>query len=261
MWQNLDGYIQPGSEEEALVRQIDFSRLPRHVAVIMDGNGRWAARRSLPRIEGHKAGSESVREIVEASARLGIGFLTLYAFSSENWKRPRFEVSRLWQLLRDFLKQQDETLMENDLRLTAIGERSAIPRMARLELERVEKKTAANRRMTLVLALNYGGRAEIVKAARRILREGQVRPADLDEEAFSRHLDTALIPDPDLLIRTSGEIRISNFLLWQIAYAEIWITPVLWPDFRRKDLFRAVADYQKRDRRFGDVPERHDERA
>jgi undecaprenyl diphosphate synthase len=261
MWENLDGYVRPGTEEEALVRRIDMSRLPRHVAVIMDGNGRWAAQRSLPRIEGHRAGSDSVREVVEASTRLGIRFLTLYAFSSENWKRPRLEVNRLWQLLRKFLKQEDQSLMENDLRLTAIGERGAIPRRALEELERVEKKTAGNRGMTLVLALNYGGRGEIVEAARRILREGKVGPEDIDESVFSRYLDTALIPDPDLLIRTSGEVRISNFLLWQIAYTEIWITPVLWPDFRRKDLFRAVVDYQKRDRRFGDVPSRHEEQA
>jgi undecaprenyl diphosphate synthase len=261
MWESLEGYVRPGTEEAALVSSIDFSRLPRHVAVIMDGNGRWAAQRNLSRIEGHKAGSDSVREIVEASARLGIGYLTLYAFSSENWKRPRLEVNRLWSLLRNFLRKQDGLLMENDLRLKAIGDRAGIPPKALAELERVEKKTARNGRMTLVLALNYGGRAEIVEAVRKILAADPETRRRLDEAAFSRFLDTDGMPDPDLLIRTSGEVRISNFLLWQIAYTEIWITPVLWPDFRRKDLFRAVVDFQKRDRRFGDVQSRHQEQA
>jgi undecaprenyl diphosphate synthase len=253
MWESLQGYIQPGTEEDGLVRQVDFARLPRHVAVIMDGNGRWARQKGLPRIEGHKAGSASVQETIEASARLGIQFLTLYAFSKENWKRPRQEVVRLWAFLRDYLKKEGRALMDNGLRLKIIGEKSGIPGPVLRELERVEKATAANTRMTLVLALNYGGRAEIVGAVRKLLRSGLVRPRDLDEERFAGFLDTDGIPDPDLLIRTSGELRVSNFLLWQIAYTEIWITPVLWPDFRAKDLFRAVVDYQKRDRRFGDV--------
>jgi undecaprenyl diphosphate synthase len=253
MWEDLKGYTQPGTDEDGLVRQVDLARLPRHVAVIMDGNGRWARQKGLPRIEGHKAGSASVREIVEASARLGIKYLTLYAFSKENWKRPRQEVVRLWGLLREYLKKEGRVLMENGLRLMVIGERAGIPSLALRELERVEKTTEANCRMTLVLALNYGGRAEIVEAVRRILTNGRIRPRDLDEGRFAAHLYTDGIPDPDLLIRTSGELRVSNFLLWQIAYTEIWITPVLWPDFRRKDLFQAVVDYQKRDRRFGDV--------
>ncbi|MGA2534150.1 MAG: isoprenyl transferase [Candidatus Aminicenantales bacterium] len=253
MWETLEGYIQPGTEEERLVREVDLDRLPRHIAVIMDGNGRWALQKGLPRIEGHRAGSESVREIAEASARLGIKVLTLYAFSKENWKRPRQEVLRLWRLLREFLKTEGRVFRENELRLRVIGERSGIPRLALKDLERVEKATAANRRMTLILALNYGGRAEIVSAVRRILKGGRTLPRDLDEDRFAEFLDTAGIPDPDLLIRTSGELRVSNFLLWQIAYSEIWITPVLWPDFRRKDLFRAVVDFQKRDRRFGDI--------
>jgi undecaprenyl diphosphate synthase len=259
MWESLEGYIEPGTEEDGLVRQVDFARLPRHVAVIMDGNGRWAGQRGLPRIEGHKAGSKSVREITEASARLGIQYLTLYAFSKENWKRPRREVVRLWGLLREYLKKQGRDLLDNDLRLIVIGERSGIPRLALKELERLEKATEGNLRMTLVLALNYSGRSEIVEAARRILKSGRLRPRDLDEDSFSAHLYTKGIPDPDLLIRTSGELRVSNFLLWQIAYTEIWITPVLWPDFRRKDLFQAVLDYQKRDRRFGDAPSRAEE--
>jgi undecaprenyl diphosphate synthase len=253
MWESLEGYIQPGTEEERLVREVDLGRLPRHVAVIMDGNGRWARQKGLPRIEGHRAGSESVREITEASARLGIKVLTLYAFSKENWKRPRQEVLRLWRLLREFLKTEGPLFKENELRLRVIGERSGIPRLALKDLERMEKATAANRRMTLILALNYGGRAEIVSAVRRILKGGPMGPRDLDEDRFAGFLDTAGIPDPDLLIRTSGELRVSNFLLWQIAYSEIWITPVLWPDFRRRDLFRAVVDFQKRDRRFGDI--------
>jgi undecaprenyl diphosphate synthase len=253
MWESFQGYIKPGSEEDALVRQIDFSRLPRHVAVIMDGNGRWARQKGLPRIEGHKAGSRAVRDTIEVSARLGIKYLTLYAFSKENWKRPRQEVIRLWAFLRDYLKKETRTLMDNNLRLRVIGEKSGIPGPALRELERVEKATAANTRMTLVLALNYGGRAEIVEAVRKLLRSGRVKPRDLDEERFSSFLDTAGIPDPDLLIRTSGELRVSNFLLWQIAYTEIWITTLLWPDFGAKDLLRAVVDYQKRDRRFGDI--------
>ncbi len=253
MWESLKGYVKPGSVEDGLVREIDLSRLPGHIAVIMDGNGRWAGQKGLPRIEGHRAGSRSVREITEASARLGIKYLTLYAFSKENWKRPRQEVIRLWGLLREYLKKEGRDLMENNLRLKVIGDREGIPALAMRALEKTEKATASNGHMTLVLALNYGGRAEIVEAARRILRSGRVRPQDLDEERFGSFLSTAGLPDPDLLIRTSGELRVSNFLLWQIAYAEIWITPVLWPDFRREHLFRAVVDYQKRDRRFGDV--------
>ena len=253
MWESLKGFIKPGSDDERLVREIDMARLPRHVAIIMDGNGRWAARRGLPRIEGHKAGSGSVREAAETCARLGISYLTLYAFSKENWKRPRQEVVRLWRLLRDSLKTDGRLFMENNLRLRAIGQRSGIPRLVLKELERLEKATEKNTRMTLVLALNYGGRAEILEAVGRLLRSRTVRPQDLDEERFSGFLYTGGIPDPDLLIRTSGEMRVSNFLLWQIAYTELWITPVLWPDFQRKDLFEAVIDYQKRDRRFGDI--------
>ena len=258
MWESLEGYVKPGSVEDRLVREIDFSRLPVHVAVIMDGNGRWAGQRGLPRIEGHRAGSNSVREVTEAGARLGLKYLTLYAFSKENWKRPRPEVIRLWGLLREYLKKEGPNLMENDLRLKVIGDRPGIPALALRELEKVERATAGNGGMTLVLALNYGGRAEIVEAARRILRGGRVRPRALDEERFGTYLLTAGLPDPDLLIRTSGELRVSNFLLWQIAYAEIWITPVLWPDFRREHLFQAIVDYQKRDRRFGDIRARNE---
>jgi undecaprenyl diphosphate synthase len=253
MFEGLEGFIQPGSEEEALVRRLDVSRLPRHIAVIMDGNGRWARERGLARIEGHKAGSDSVSEIVETSARLGIKVLSLFAFSKENWKRPRQEVSRLWTLLRDYLRKDGRVLSENDLRLMVIGQRDGIPRTVRGELERMEAKTRDNRRMTVVLALNYSGRTEIVDAVKGLLREKESDPAALTEEAFAGRLYTASLPDPDLLIRTSGEMRVSNFLLWQIAYAEIWITPVLWPDFRKKHLLEALCAYQTRERRFGDI--------
>ncbi len=256
MFESLENYVEPGSEEEALVRAIDFSKLPRHVAVIMDGNGRWARKRGLPRIDGHRAGSDSVREIVEASARLGIRVLTLYAFSQENWKRPPQEVSQLWSLLGDYLKKDSHVLQDNDLRLKVIGQTDRIPRLVLGELERVERKTRENRRMTVILALNYGGRAEIIDAIRRILKEAPEDPGTLTEERFSEYLYTTSFPDPDLLIRTSGEMRVSNFLLWQIAYAELWITPVLWPDFRKKHLFQAVVDFQKRERRFGDIAAR-----
>ncbi len=249
---NLEGFIKPGSEEELLVKQIDFSRLPRHVAVIMDGNGRWAEKRHLPRIEGHRAGADSVQEIVETSARLGIEFLTLYAFSKENWKRPKHEVSTLWRLLKDYLKKQDKVLVKNNLRLKVIGQRERIPAAVRKELDRVEELTKKDSGLTVILALSYGGRDEIVEAVKKISKE-KIDIESLDEEKFSRYLYTTEIPDPDLLIRTSGELRVSNFLLWQIAYSEIWITPELWPDFRRKHLLQALVDYQKRERRFGDI--------
>ncbi len=253
MFEGLEGYIVPGSEEEALVRRLDVSRLPRHVAVIMDGNGRWARERGLARIDGHKAGSDSVSEVVEASARLGIKVLSLFAFSKENWKRPRQEVTRLWALLREYMKKDGRVLSENDLRLLVLGQRDGIPRAVLGELERLETKTRDNRRMTVALALNYGGRAEIVDAVKGLLRDKSADPEALTEETFARRLYTASLPDPDLLIRTSGEMRISNFLLWQIAYTEIWFTPVLWPDFRKKHLLEALCEYQTRERRFGDV--------
>ncbi|HDT13938.1 MAG TPA: di-trans,poly-cis-decaprenylcistransferase [Candidatus Aminicenantes bacterium] len=253
MESHLEAFFPPGTEEHDLLLKIDLCRLPGHIAVIMDGNGRWAEQRGLPRAQGHDAGAVSVRETVEAAARLGIDFLTLYAFSSENWKRPAAEVGRLWRLLREHLGKDVSLLVDNDLRLRIIGRREGIPRTALRELERVEALTRDNRRMTVVFALNYGGRQDIVDAARRIVTEGRVSPGNLDETAFAAHLATAGMPDPDLLIRTSGELRVSNFLLWQIAYAEIHVTPVLWPDFRRRHLLEAVLDYQKRDRRYGDV--------
>lgn len=253
MHPKLEGFIKPGSDEEKLVCKLDFSRLPRHIAIIMDGNGRWAKKRNLPRIEGHRAGAESVREAVETSARLGIKLLTLYAFSKENWKRPKKEVATLWRLLENYLKKEDKVLVKNKLRLKVIGQREEIPPSVEKELERVEKLTENYDELTVVLALNYGGRSEIVNGVKKILREKSIDVNSLDEETFSRYLYTAHLPDPDLVIRTSGELRISNFLLWQVAYSELWITEVLWPDFRKKHMLQAIIDYQKRERRFGDI--------
>ena len=244
--------VPPGSAEETLVRQIDFDRLPAHVAVIMDGNGRWAAQRHLPRVEGHRAGIDSVREVVENSARLGIRVLTLYAFSVENWKRPAAEVSTLMMLLKRYLRSELNTLLRNDIRFRVIGRAEDLAPDIQSELRVAETKTASNGGMLFNIALNYGGRAEIVEAVRRIMTSG-VAPDALDEQKFGEYLYTAGQPDPDLLIRTSGEMRVSNFLLWQIAYAEIWVTDTLWPDFRRRHLFEAILAYQKRDRRYGGI--------
>ena len=244
--------VKPGSAEEGLARQVNFERLPAHVAVIMDGNGRWAAQRHLPRVEGHRAGIDSVRDIVETSARLGIQVLTLYAFSVENWKRPVTEVSTLMSLLKRYLRLELNTLLRNNIRFQVIGLKEALAPDIRRELAAAEEKTAGNAGMLFNIALNYGGRAEIVEAVRRLLAAG-VKPDDVDEQRFSEYLYTAGQPDPDLLIRTSGEMRISNFLLWQIAYAEIWVTDTLWPDFRKRDLFEAILAYQKRDRRYGGI--------
>jgi undecaprenyl diphosphate synthase len=245
-------WVPPGSPEEALARQIDFHRLPTHVAVIMDGNGRWAAHRHLPRVEGHRAGIDAVRDVVEASARLGIRVLTLYAFSVENWKRPAAEVSTLMRLLKRYLRVELDTLMSNDIRFRVIGRTGELAPDVRRELSLAEERTGANARMVFNIALNYGGRAEIVDAARQALAAG-LRPGDLDERRFADLLYTAGQPDPDLLIRTSGEMRVSNFLLWQIAYAEIWVTDTLWPDFRHRHLLEAILAYQKRDRRYGGI--------
>ncbi len=246
-------FVESGSEEERLLNSLDFSKLPRHVAIIMDGNGRWAKRRNLPREEGHKAGAKSVQEVVEACAHLGIKYLTLYAFSKENWKRPKAEISTLWKLLENYLKEEYRILVKNKLRLKVIGQKDALPSRIRKELQRVEKLTKNFGRMTIILALNYGGRAEIVEAVKKICQNNSSHIDSLTEEKFSAYLYTAKVPDPDLLIRTSGELRVSNFLLWQIAYSEIWITPEFWPDFRKKHLFQALLDFQKRERRFGDI--------
>jgi len=244
--------VTPGSIEDALVRRVDFDRLPRHVAIIMDGNGRWAATRQLARVEGHRAGIDSVRDTVETSARLGISVLTLYAFSVENWKRPDTEISALMGLLQQYLRLELSTLLRNNIRFRVIGQPDRLSDEVRDELQMAEARTATNTGMVFNIALSYGGRAEIVDAARRAMREG-IDPNALDEATFESFLYTAGQPDPDLMIRTSGEMRISNFLLWQIAYAEIWVTETLWPDFRARDLLEAIVDYQKRDRRYGAI--------
>ena len=242
--------IRPGEPDWELATAIDPDRLPAHIAIIMDGNGRWAARRHLPRVEGHRAGINSVREVVETSARLGIEVLTLYAFSVENWKRPEAEVSTLMALLKRYLRLELRTLLDNNIRFRVIGRSHDLPSDIQDELADAIDRTSKNTGLLFNIALNYGGRAEIVDAARRLLESG-VAPADIDERKFSDFLYTAGQPDPDLLIRTSGEMRVSNFLLWQIAYAEIWVTDTLWPDFRAPHLLQAVLEYQKRDRRYG----------
>jgi undecaprenyl diphosphate synthase len=231
-----------------------IKNLPRHVAIIMDGNGRWARERGLPHIEGHRRGAESVREIVRISGELGIDYLTLYAFSTENWNRPRAEVSALMRLLEFYLKQEIAELNKNNVRLAAIGRIRELPASAQKQLAKSIDALKKNTGLTLVLALSYGGRAEIVDAIRSIAREvkaERVGVEDIDEKVISQHLYTRAIPDPDLLIRTSGELRVSNFLLWQISYAEIYVTETLWPDFRKAAYLKALEDYSGRDRRFG----------
>jgi undecaprenyl diphosphate synthase len=244
--------IPAGHPDETLVRQINFDRLPAHVAIIMDGNGRWAAQRHLPRVEGHRAGIDAVRDTVETAARLGVGVLTLYAFSMENWKRPAAEISTLMMLLKRYLRSELKTLLTNNIRFNVIGRMEDLSRDIQDELRAAIDRTAKDNGMLFNIALNYGGRAEIVDAARRAIESG-IRPEHLDEQRFAGFLYTAGQPDPDLLIRTSGEMRVSNYLLWQIAYAEIYVTETLWPDFRRRHLLEAVLAYQKRERRYGGI--------
>jgi undecaprenyl diphosphate synthase len=244
--------IPPGSPDETLARQVNFDQLPAHIAIIMDGNGRWAAQRHLPRVEGHRAGINSVRDVVETSARIGIDVLTLYAFSVENWKRPRAEINTLMMLLKRYIRLELGTLNENNIKFQVIGRPDELSADVQRELEIGIERTSGNTGMRFNIALNYGGRAEIVDAARRAIAAG-VSAEALDERRFGEFLYTAGQPDPDLLIRTSGEMRVSNFLLWQIAYSEIWVTETLWPDFRRRDLLEAIVAYQKRDRRYGGI--------
>ena len=253
--QDLLEVVPAGTGEEDLLRAIDFQRLPRHVAVIMDGNGRWAQLRQKHRVEGHREGIHAVRDTVETAARLGIEVLTLYAFSIENWKRPESEVATLMGLLKHYLRSELDTLLRNKIRFRVVGRGQELEPDVRKELARAEERTADNTGLQFNIALNYGGRAEIIDACRAIVSEALERGAapKLDEASFSRHLYTAGMADPDLLIRTSGELRISNFLLWQIAYAEIWVTETLWPDFRKRDLFEAIIDFQKRERRYGGI--------
>jgi undecaprenyl diphosphate synthase len=246
--------LKPGHPDEALARAINPERLPAHIAVIMDGNGRWARRRGQLRVAGHKAGMRPVRTVIETCSQMRIQTLTLYAFSIENWKRPRTEIEMLWRLLRTYLRLELPEMMRQQIRMNAIGRLDALPPQVHAELLEVLEETAANRGLQVNLAINYGGRAEIVDAVKALVeaaRRGEVTAESIDEAAISAHLYTAGIPDPDLLIRTSGEMRVSNFLLWQIAYAELYVTDTLWPDFTRADLLRAILDYQKRNRRFG----------
>jgi len=250
--------VKQGTREWRLAEQIDPRRLPRHVAIIMDGNGRWAQRRHLPRVAGHRSGVRPVRETIESCAQLGIGYLTLYAFSVENWKRPRQEVDTLWHLLRHSLINELPELKRNGVRMQVIGRIDQLPEEVQRDLDRAMLDTSTNTGLQLTIALNYGGRTEIVDAVNTLLerarRTGAPRPP-ITEQDFEQNLYTAGMPDPDLLIRTSGELRVSNFLLWQIAYAEIWVTEKFWPDFRRADLLQAILDYQKRERRYGGVGE------
>ncbi len=246
--------VERGSRDEALLAELDWSRVPRHVAVIMDGNGRWAARRGQPRVAGHRAGVEAVRAAVDTSARLGLGALTLYAFSTENWKRPRLEVDALMRMLRRYLRLELDEIDRQNIRFQAIGRIEGLNQNVQREIARARERTAKNTGMTLSVALNYGGRAEILDATRaavrRLIEEGSA-PDALTEERIASELYTRGLPELDLLVRTSGELRISNFLLWQAAYSEIYVTETLWPDFRRAHLLEAVVDFQRRDRRFG----------
>ncbi|KPK42545.1 MAG: hypothetical protein AMJ78_02015 [Omnitrophica WOR_2 bacterium SM23_29] len=233
---------------------LDKSKLPQHIAVIMDGNGRWAKHRGLPRIMGHRAGMKSVREIIKACRELGIKYLTLYAFSTENWKRPKREIETLMRFLNEYIEKELKSLKENDIRLNVIGRIDGLPDYVRPKLKAAVKETKDCKTMILNVALNYSGRAEIVDAAKKFassVKSGERKINELDERLFAKFLYTENQPDPDLLIRTSGEMRISNFLLWQISYSELYVTPKFWPDFRKRDLEEAILGYQTRDRRFG----------
>lgn len=256
MLSNFSEVVKPKSRDEALLEQIVWERVPRHVAIIMDGNGRWAAKRNKPRVSGHKAGVEAVRASVDTGARLGLNALTLYAFSTENWKRPRLEVDALMKMLRYYLRAELNDLTSKGIRFQAIGRIEGLDKNVRKDLSIAEEETKNNTGMVLNVALNYGGRAEIIDACRGAMKSliAEGKGADeLTEELISQHLYTRNLPELDLLVRTSGELRISNFLLWQNAYSEIYVTETLWPDFRREQMLEAIIAYQKRDRRFGNV--------
>lgn len=237
---------------------LDRDRLPRHVAIIMDGNGRWAKLRGKSRIEGHRRGRASVRAVVEMSRRLGIPYLSLYAFSAENWLRPKDEVSALMSLLEHYLTVEEPKMMRHGIRLLAIGDKDRLPATVRCTLERTIEATKENKHLTVILALSYSGRSDIVRTVQEIaakVKEGEYAPEDIDETLISAHTETGSLPDPDLLIRTSGEMRISNFFLWQIPYTELYVTPILWPDFRDKEYLQALTEFQRRQRRFGRTDE------
>jgi undecaprenyl diphosphate synthase len=254
MLTNFAGKVRKGSREEQLLSRISWDRLPRHVAIIMDGNGRWAAQRGQPRIAGHRAGVEAVRASVDTGARLGLQALTLYAFSTENWKRPRYEVDALMRMLRRYLRLELDEIDRQNIKFQTIGRTGVLNENVRSEINKATERTARNTGMILSVALNYGGRAEIVDACkaavRRLTDEGNP-PDELTEERIANELYTRNLPELDLLVRTSGELRISNFLLWQTAYSELYVTDTLWPDFRRLHMLEAIVDYQGRDRRFG----------
>lgn len=251
--------LSPGDPDRKLALTLDPARIPAHIAIIMDGNGRWARRRGLPRAAGHRVGVSTVRKTVEDCANLGVKALTLYAFSAENWKRPAAEIDILWRLLRFYLRHELEDLQRNRIRLQSSGRVEALPEIVYDELRAVERATAGNKGMRLNLAINYSARVELVDAVNTLIDEARIqgRLSDLvvDERMIARRLYTAGLPEPDLLIRTSGEMRVSNFLLWQIAYAELYVTDTLWPDFNRTELLRAVLDFQRRERRFGGLGE------
>jgi undecaprenyl diphosphate synthase len=255
---SASGALGPVTAEEAqLLEKLDLRRLPRHVAVIMDGNGRWAQQRHLPRVAGHRAGTKTARSTIETCARLKIEALTLYAFSVENWRRPKTEIDFLMQLLREYLRKEMPLLQKNDIRMRFLGRTDELPKGVQEDVRDAMERTANNKGMVLCVALNYGGRAEIVDAMNAILaeRNGHGSRAPITEETLALHMYTTGLPDPDLLIRTSGEMRVSNFLLWQIAYAEIYVTETLWPDFNRARLLEALVEYQKRERRYGGIGE------
>ena len=236
------------------MKEIDLTRLPQHIAIIMDGNGRWAERHAMGRIMGHRKGADSVRETVRTCRRIGIRYLTLYAFSMENWLRPKAEVRALLRLLKEYLKNEVQEMMDQDIHLVAIGNLDSLGESVHMTLKETMDRTAHNQGMVLNLALSYGGRDEIVEAARRMVSDGlagNITPEEVTKDLFAGYLYTTGLPDPDLLIRTGGECRISNFLLWQMAYTEFYFTEILWPDFREQHLLRAIADYQQRERRFG----------
>lgn len=238
--------------------KIDIQRLPKHIAVIMDGNGRWAKKQGAARVFGHKNAIKAVRDVTESCAELGVKYLTLYAFSTENWSRPKLEVNALMQLLVSTIRSEIKTLMDNEVRLETIGDTNSLPAKCQEELLEAKEITGGNKRMTLILALSYSGRWDIVNAARQMasdVKKGIANLNQINEESFAKYLNTSGMPDPELLIRTSGEQRISNFLLWQMAYTEFYMTDVLWPDFRKDNLYEAIISYQKRERRFGKISE------
>lgn len=253
---SITNTAQPESDKKNQEKLLSAGSLPRHIAIIMDGNGRWAQTKGNVRIHGHKAGVESVRDITESCAQLGVEHLTLYAFSTENWNRPSAEINGLMKLLVASLRDEAETLHKNDIRFMTIGQIDRLPGVCQKEIEEVTELTKNNKRLKLCLALSYSGRWDITEAVKKIskqVQEGTIDPKDIDDSMISSHLSTANIPDPDLIIRTSGEYRISNFLLWQLAYSELYITKTYWPDFRRDELYEAIKSFQKRDRRYGGV--------